>query len=202
MELKEYFAIFKKHFWLFLFVIAMFVTAGALFQLFHPLSYKSSLTLNVTRIGAQQTGDYKYDDFYRLQADERFADTVVRWLGSPRVAVDIYNESKITTEGLSSRKLSRIFKARRLSSQVIEVSYVTKDIKTAQGVAGAVVKVINQETEKLNELQKEESWFTIAAEEPVIRENKWPWEIVILFSALIGIFVGCWAVLIRYYIKN
>jgi len=201
MELKEYLAIFKKHFWPFLFVIALLITAAVLFQLFRPLSHKSSLTLNVTRIGAQQTGDYKYDDFYRLQADERFADTVVRWLGSPRVVVDIYNESKITTEGLSSRKLSRIFKARRLSSQVIEVSYITKDVKTAQGIAEAVVKIINQETEKLNELQKEEAWFTIAAEEPVIRENKWPWEVALLASLLLGIFFGFWAVLIRHYLE-
>lgn len=202
MELKEYLTIFRKHFKLFITAVALFVVAGILFQLFRPLDYKAVLTLNITRMGKQETSDYRYDNFYRLQADEKFADTVVRWLESPEIAARVYNDSQIITAGLSHWKLSRVFKAQRLSSQAIKVSYSAKNADTAKNLAGSIIKIINSETEKLNKMQSEESWFIVVGDNPIIRENKWPWEVVTLASLILGIFVGLWAVLIRYYFKN
>lgn len=202
MEFKEYLTIFKKHFKLFITVMVLFIAVGILFQLFRPLDYKAVLNLNITRMGKQETSDYRYDNFYRLQADEKFADTVVRWLESPEIAARVYNDSQIITAGLSHWKLSRVFKAQRLSSQAIKVSYSAKNADTAKNLAGSIIKIINSETEKLNKMQSEESWFIVVGDNPIIRENKWPWSIVILFSALVGIFIGLWAVLIRYYFKN
>ncbi len=202
MELKEYLAIFKKHLKLFLTITVLFIAAGILFQLFRPLDYKAVLNLNITRTGKQETSDYRYDNFYRLQADEKFADTVVRWLESPEIATRVYNDSQIITAGLSHWKLSRAFKAQRLSSQAIKVSYTAKNSDAAKSLAGSVVEIINSEAKELNKMQNEESWFIIVGDNPIIRENKWPREIVILFSALVGIFIGLWAILIKHYFKN
>lgn len=201
MEFKEYLTIFKKHFKLFITVMALFVVAGILFQLFRPLDYKAVLNLNITRTGKQETSDYRYDNFYRLQADEKFADTVVRWLESPEIAARVYNDSQIITAGLSHWKLSRVFKAQRLSSQAIKVSYSAKNADTAKNLAGSIIKIINSETEALNKMQNEETWFVVIGDNPIIRENKWPWEIVILFSALAGMFAGGWGVLIKHYLS-
>jgi capsular polysaccharide biosynthesis protein len=200
MELKEYLAIFKKHLKLFLGVITIFLLAGLAWQFLQPLTYKSSLTLNVTRIGTQKTDAYRYDGFYRLQADERFADTVVRWLQSPRIVADIYNDAKIMASGLSQRTLSKIFKAQRLSSQEILVTYVTSDSRTAQTLAESIVKVINSKADELNKFQKEENWFTILGSEPVVRENRRDTRIVLFASLVLGAFLGFWAVLIRHYL--
>lgn len=202
MELKEYLAIFKKHFKVFIAVTVIFIAAGIIFQITQPLRYKTSLTLNVTRNNIQPTSDYRYDDFYRLQADEKFADTIVRWLESPGVSADIYNDSGISTTGLTTWQLERIFKAERLSSQVISVTYITSDAKTAQNLAKSIAKIVNRESDNLNKLQKEESWFTVVSNEPVIRDNRWPLPIVFSASLLLGIFFGIWAVLIRHYLKD
>lgn len=201
MELKEYLTIFRKYFKLFITVAALFVVAGILFQLFRPLNYKAVLNLNVTRIGFQETSDYRYDDFYRLQADEKFADTVVRWLGSPRMGIEIYNDSKIVSTGLSQGKLSKIFKAQRVSSQVVSVKYFSKTPDSARDLSKSIIKIVNREAENLNKFQKEEAWFTVMGGEPVIGENKWPWGVVILASLLLGIFVGVWTVLIKHYLS-
>ncbi len=201
MEIKEYLNIFRKHFKIFLLIVIVFVIAGFLFQLFRPLGFKSQLTLNITRIGSQQTSDYRYDNFYRLQADEKFADTVVRWLASPMVAERILNDSKVVTTGYSHWTLSRMFKAERVSSQIVNLSYSAKTQIIAQNLAKSVLKIINQETEELNKIQKDESWFTVISNEPIIRKNKWPWEIVILISFLVGIIAGLWAVLIKHYLE-
>jgi uncharacterized protein involved in exopolysaccharide biosynthesis len=200
MDLREYLAIFKRHLKLFLAVIAIFFLSGLFWQFLKPVNFKTSLMLNVTRSGIQETGAYRYDDFYRLQADERFADTAVRWLGSPRVAVDIYNDSKIVTGGLSQKTLSRVFKAQRFSSQEILVSFISSDGKTAQALAESIIKILNNETQKLNKLQNEKNWFVILGSEPVVRENKLPTYLVILASLALGFFAGIWAVLIRHYL--
>jgi capsular polysaccharide biosynthesis protein len=202
MEFKEYLEIFKKHLQLFLAVILLFVIGGILFQLFRPLSYRASLNLNVTRSGIQATQDYRYDDFYRLQADERFADTIVRWMQSSRIATDILNDSKIITSGLSQGSLQKYFKAQRMSSQMIVVSYVSKNADTARDLAKSIVKTLNAKTDKLNKSQNEENWFVVVGDDPVIADNVWPWDLVILFSLLVGIFVGFWMILIKHYLSD
>jgi capsular polysaccharide biosynthesis protein len=202
MELKEYISIFKSNCKAFVATVIIFVLAGILFQILRPLSYKAYLTLNVTRIGSQQTSDYRFDDFYRLQADEKFADTVVRWLSSERIATDILSDSKVNTAGLSAWRLSRFFKAQRLSSQVVQVSYATGNVSTAQDSAKSVLKILNRETEKLNQDQKEEYWFKLVAVDPVVKENKFSWSIVILATLALGVFIGMWVVLARHYFSK
>jgi capsular polysaccharide biosynthesis protein len=194
MELKEYIQIFKKHFQLFLIVIVLTILAGIIFQFTRPLNYKAALTLNVTRIGSQQTDAYKYDDFYRLQADEKFADTVVRWLGSPRIVADIYNDARVSGERIR-------FKAQRLSSQMIQVTFIATDAKAAQNLASSVVKIINTEADKLNQFQKEEMWFKILGEDPIVTENKFKLEYVLLAMFALGIFLGIWGVMIKHYLE-
>lgn len=193
MELKEYIIIFKKNFKLFLLVVMLVVAAGIIFQTARPLTYKTFLTLNITREGFQETENYKYDEFYRLQADERFADTVVRWLESPRITMDIREKT-----GVSS---NRKFKAKRLSSQMIEIVYITSNIKEAQDLADSAVEILNKETESLNKYQKNESWFKVLGSQPVIAENKFDWRKLIPISLLVGVFLGGWTVLIKHYLE-
>jgi capsular polysaccharide biosynthesis protein len=201
MELKEYIVIFRKNIKLFFVILGTIILAGILFQLFRPLSFRSTLNLNVTRIGTQKTDSYRYDDYYRLQADEKFADTVVNWLGSPRIATDIFNSAGIISAGLSDNELSKIFKARRLSSQMIQVTYVAKDMRSSQKFSEEIIKILNNETEKLNQLQKEEAWFTILGGNPVVVENKFAFLNVILISFFLGIFIGTLAVFVKNYLK-
>jgi len=193
MELKEYIAILKKHFKLFLLMIFLVAAAIIVFQIARPLTYKASLALNITRDGSQKTDDYKYDDFYRLQADERFADTVVRWMALPAITKSIYSEA-----GVSENEK---FKAKRLSSQLIEITYFTSDVKTAQELSKAIIKTLNRETKKLNEFQKNENWFRILESEPAIKDNRIDLWKSSLAGILIGFFLGFWAVLIKHYLE-
>ena len=193
MELKEYIAIFKKHLALFLLTATLSAAAIVVFQALKPPSCKVSLALNITRGGFFKTDDYRYDDFYRLQADERFADTVVRWITLPRITADIYDEA-----GVNGNKK---FKAKRLSSQIVEIVYTASDAETARKLSDAAVKVLNRETEKLNELQKNEAWFKILGSRPIIIGHEPDWRKTALIGMLIGIFLGFWAALIKHYLE-
>ena len=200
MELKEYIGIIKKNIKLFLSVMAGIIMFVFAYFFFRPVSYTTSLTLNITRSGSQDTSEYKYDDFYRLQADEKFAETLVQWLGSPRIVEDIYREAGINTQDYTLRQLGKSIKAEKLSSQVVSVTFHSSDNKTAQNIAGAISEVISKNTEDLNKNQSEKTWFEVVFENPVTKIDKASWltaMIVVLFS----VFAAFWVVMIRHYLE-
>lgn len=201
MEIREYAEIIKKQSRLFLGIIILLITAAFLYFYLLPVSYNTSITLNITRIGVQKTDQYKYDDFYRIQADDKFSETVVEWLKSPRIISDIYQESGIDPKNLSLRQLSKAIKPEKLSSQVISVSYSSPDQKTAQNIAKAATKIISQNTQNLNKDQGEETWFEVVSQEPVIRKNIANPVIILIVSLLVGIFLAFWVVMVKHYLK-
>lgn len=202
MELREIVAIFQAQRRLFGAIVGIFLLGGILFLLFQPQRHDVSLVLNVTRSGANVGSDYAYDDFYRLQADERFADTVVRWLSLPGIVNAIFEESSVDASRAVRRPLGNVFKAQRLSSQVIHVTYVTRDEDAARKTASALTSVINRETEKLNAAQQEKGWFVILADAPVVSDGAHGAASVLSLLILLGIFFGAWGVLLRHYLRE
>jgi len=202
MELKEYIQIIKKNIKIFLAVTLAVVFASLIYFYFQLVSYDTSLTLNITRLGAQATQDYRYDDFYRLQADDKFADTVVKWLASPRVVTNIYANAKFDTKSLSLAKLSKSISAQKQSPQIISINFSSPSQKSAQRISEGLVKVISQNTQDLNKYQKETNWFKIISEKPVIIKHTFNYKIIFLVAFLAGIFLGFWAALIKDYLEK
>lgn len=199
MELREYVGIFRRNTHVFLVTVAACVIVGLVWQISQREYVVSDLTLNVTRSGSEKTIDYQYHDFYRLQADERFADTVVRWLQSPRTVSDIFADARLDAGDMSQRTLAHTLKAERLSSQVIRVTYDAKDVQAAEKLAHSIVTVLNKESATLNKDQQESAWFTIQGAEPVVRDGRLSIAFVFVVSLAIGAFLGFWAVLFQNY---
>lgn len=194
MELKEYIKIFKKNFNWFLSTIGIVLFFGLLGQFTLGTWHKTELDLNITRTGYQSdTDEYRYDEFYRLQADERFADTVVQWISSKRIKEDITDKSK----GVDFTRL----KAERLSSQMIKVSFLIKDKNQATKVSQVIASVLNDKTDELNLSQKNPNWFKILVSSPVTYEYKIPLGRLIAMLLVGGMFLGFWVVLIRHYLQ-
>lgn len=194
MELKLLIGIFRTYRKTFFWTVIVFVTVGVLWQIFQPKVFDADLTLNVTRKGTQMTSDYAYDDFYRLQADERFADTVVRWLGSARMISNIAAEAKVSDD--------IAFKAERLSSQMIRVRYRVSQSDLAQPLSQALLRVVNKETEALDRQQREDTWFVVIGDDPVIQDGRTSWTLALGVALALGIFFGMWTVLWKYYLSE
>lgn len=194
MELKEYIEIVKENIKLFGTVVLGVMILGAAIQEILPTAYKVEANLDITRSGQQnETTDYRYDEFYRLQADERFADTVVRWIGSGRIQEDIAKESK----NVDFKRL----KAMRLSSQLIKVNFFVANPNESEKVTSAISKVLNDKTQELNKDQKNPNWFKIIVSKPVVSEYKLPIAKLLMLTFVLGIFVGLWSVFINHYLK-
>jgi len=197
MELKEFFAIFityKKMFWG---IILFFVICGSILYFLQGQTYKTSLTLNITRDSTVESGEYSYDSFYRLQADERFADTVVRWIESPHVMKLVFGDAKINFFVINKKVA-----AKRLSSQVVDVTFITTTKKEGEIISTKLVKSLNQESQKLNAQQKQDNWFVILGSDPVVSNNNKSFLLFFAVSAFLGFFVAFWTLMIRHYMTD
>ena len=201
MELKEYFKILKENAKLFVFAVVLIVVGSFIYFALKPISYGVSLALNITRSGVQQTTDYRYDDFYRLQADEKFSETVVQWLKNPRTAMDIYAKAGIDSDKMSLRQLAKIFVVEKLSAQIVSVSFSATSENSAKKIAEAVSEVVAINTESMNKNQNEDTWFAVVAQNPVIVRDEISPFIIFRASLAVGIFVGFWLVMLKHYLK-
>ncbi len=197
MELKDFFTIFIVHKKIFWGIIGVFIACGAVVYFVQGQTYKTSLTLNITRDAAPERVEYSYDSFYRLQADERFADTVVRWTQSQRVVKDVFGNVK-SSSFLNKNK----FNSKRLSSQVVEVTFVTTTKKQASSIAKKLITELNQESQRLNKRQKQSNWFIILSSEPVINDNKASLLFLLSLSGFIGFFIAFWIVMMVHYMSG
>lgn len=196
MEFRDFCLIFVRRRNLFMGVVFVCVAVALLVFRFQPARFETSLTLNVSRSGTHETQDYTYDQFYRLQADERFADTVVRWLSAPSVRTDIRDLAEVSTGVTDS------ISAKRLSSQMIAVTYVSGVRNGFGGMSKAVPEALNREAGKLNERSKDADWFAVVADDPVVRDARIPFRFLLLLGTALGAFFGFWVVLVDWYFRG
>ena len=196
MELRDFLNIFYKARLLYLGIIGAFLLLGALFLAYQPKEYQSSLLITIGRTEGVTASEYSYDGFYRLQADERFADTLVKLLGTSRVAEDIFADAKLPGSGKD-----KYFSAKRLSSQVVEVTYRSTDKQVLTSLGESIPRVLTRYTDELNrEAIPNENWFRIVAALPVIEGARVAASIVLGVALFFGVFVGFGVILFRYYL--
>lgn len=196
MDLKDFLCLLLKEKKLLLATITLFVAGTFLWQGVQPTSYQTVVSLHIARSSeqAQQAGEYQYGDYYRLQADEKFADTVVRWLLSPGIVLDILKESNDASRAVRYEELSQQFQPKRLSSQFIEVRFSTPTPEMGKSITDGMRAVLNKETKGLNvdSSVKENGWFVVLVDAPVTYLSVPNWRTSLLFSGALGLLVGIW----------
>ncbi len=201
MELKEFLKIFIDYKKTFFGIVVFFVLCGATYFFIQPETYNASLTLNISRGSESNLDEYNYGDFYRLQADERFADTVVRWLGSPRVVENIlwnyFGQNSFIT--FDDKQLRGFFSAKRMSSQVVDVTFSISNKKDAKIISDDLKSNINSEADKLNKKQKQDGWFVVLGDDPVVTSNEKGLLFLLALTGMMGLFVGFVVVMFRHY---
>lgn len=197
MDIREYWSILQKDIRFFSTLVVGLWTLSLVWFALQPVSYSGTLLLNVGRTASEQPTEYSYDNFYRLQADERFADTLVRWLANPRVVSDILVLAGTTPELYSEKALSRSFQAKRLSSQVVEVRYSASTRDAVYRYAEAIATTTQKYTEGLNGTQV--NWFRVSGSDPIVRDARVAALPFLFISFLIALFIAFWAVFLKHF---
>ncbi len=194
MTLPEFIAIFRLRRKLILTLFfGVLLLSLAVYRL-QPRSYDASLLLSISRTSLQETGEYRYDQWYRLQADERFADTLVRYFGTDEAHRSLAQEAGL---GQSDQSffLRQNIKATRLSSQLIEVRLLTRTERGAERAGTAVVTLANRYAEELNRKPNDENWFVVIGTPALVADARLNWQTVLLTGAILGALVAFWTAL-------
>lgn len=206
MELREFLRLLRKERKTFFITVFLIVGGVIVWQTLKPDMYQTIVSLHIARTfdTNQKSDEYRYGDFYRLQADERFGDTIVRWLLSPGIVSDILKESGISPDETQYMNLSKKFKPKRLSSQFIEVRLSTSKKEEGRRIADGMRSILNKRTESLNVNSVEQNgWFVVIVDEPVTYLAVPNWRSIFIFSLSIGILMGVWVVIgKRYFMKE
>ncbi len=201
MELRELWNLFCKEKNLFLLVVGFFLVIAVLWISFEPKRFESNTLITIGRTegkSAPVATDYQYDNFYRLQADERFGDTLVKLLATPQVTKDIFAEAGMA----GSVPNGEYFVGRKLSSQIVEVTFTDKDQAKLGVLAKSVPLVLNRYTSELNTNDiNQNNWFRVIASEPVVSDARISPKQVLAVALFLGIFFGFWIVLIKHYLQ-
>ena len=210
MELKALIEIFVRYKKLFWGIVVLFLVAGCVFYVAQPRKYNVSTTITVTRLDLNkkinnEKKDFEndYSSFYRTQADDKIADSVVAWLKSPSIVLDILKSSD--AKDLSSTKikdLSSVYKVNKVSSQVIDLKFEVLNPNDGKKQVIEINKKINKLLKEMNPESSTNSWFEISLQKPVIRFHEKSPLFVFLMSVALGFFASFCIIIIVNYLKE
>ena len=166
--------------------------AAALVAMNLPPATRVSLSFTINQ-RQQATTDYSYDGYYALRAAELFADTVISWFSTPASVSDIYRTAVIALPEEEAAAAAGRFRAKKLSAQVVTVSYAEKDRGRAEALAKAGVAIAAARTAELNRNAEGRSLFELIAADPIISASRFPPERAAIVGFLLGLAGGALA---------
>lgn len=174
MELKEYFKIIGKRWWIVLLSVLILAGGAYIFQKSQPKTYLASTTLTVNKASAMkqsQVNYYLYDNYYNIQSSQLFSQIVTSWFGSPAVITEIYQKSGVTVPDIAQTQLSKQIKALRQEPATINVSLVNANRDDALKLINAAAEVMQDKT---NELARsdQENVYNIVKFASIVTDNK------------------------------
>lgn len=198
MPLRNFVSLFVRQRRLFLAISLTGLVCGLAVYRLQGQSYETTILLSVTRRAALETNDYQYAHFYRLQADERFADTLVRYLETPQAERALLGAANVTAVEVRTVHQPLLHPV-RLSSQLVSVTYRTRSFQGAGKVADALPQIANAFTDDLNREAHASDWFTLVSSDPVITDGRFSWRLALGAGFALGAMVAFWVVLMVHF---
>lgn len=154
-----------------------------------PKRTKVSLAFTVAQQARQETSDYAYDGYYAIRAAELASDTLMSWLSTPSVVREIHAAAGLALSDAEALK-GRAFRARKVASQNVVVSFAAPDADAARKLSEAAFAVLAPRVSTLARAADGESLFVLAASEPVVAGTSVAPKAAGAAGLLIGVFAG------------
>lgn len=166
-----------------------------------PQKYRATFSIDITRDTEKKVeADYEYDQFYRLEADDRFGRTIVQWFSDEAIISEIYSVSKNTKEDFKNHNFDTKFRAEKLANSYIKVNFAVSDKKEVGPLFVGVKKVLKGKTDVFNGGFNEQNRFNLVFNGPIVKESKIPF--IPLFVGLVGsgFFIASFGVMLKRYL--
>ncbi len=163
--------IVKYRIFIIILTLVAIIAAGG-FTYLKPVEHDTSIAFSINRINKQETEDYQYDGYYAIQASDLFSQTVMSWMMTPSVLLEIYERAGIDPQITSTENFISRFKAKKYSPQNVVVRYRERDKQTAQKIADAIIAIVEEKTAAAVQTSDQKAFFEVVGSLPVIVEKK------------------------------
>jgi hypothetical protein len=164
---------------------------GSLVSAVAPKAARVSLAFTVAEQARQETPDYSYDGYYSIRAAELVADSLMSWLSTPSVIKDIYVSAGIPIDDTQAfAKAGRAFRAKKLSSQNVVVTFNAPDRSSAAKLARQMSRTLSSRAAQLVLTSKNQPLFLVSASSPVIADASLPPAGTAAAGLCLGAFLG------------
>lgn len=194
--------IFKKYRWLIISITVIALAGGAIFTITKPVYYDTSISFSINRLNHQTTGEYQYDGYYAIQASDLFSQTVMSWMLTPSVLLEIYDQAEIDPQITSLEEISSRFKAKKYSPQNIVISYKERDYDTAEKLSSAIITIVEDKAKISNTTTEDEALFEVEGYNPVIVERASILWLNILIALISGLVISSLAAYVIEYLRK
>lgn len=198
MELRDFLNLFIQRKQLVFGIVIFALLVGLFAYRLQTQWYEGEVLLSVTRQGSEATAEYQYDQYYRLQADERMADTIARYLETSIGRQETARRAALSADREKEFSLSKVA-ALRLSPSLIKVTYPALTPTEADRIAAALAETAERHIASLNEQAANRNWFTLVPSEAFSQDGRFTLPVALGIGLAAGIFVAFWTVLGLWY---
>ena len=202
MEFRKFLKLLGKNRKRLFFYWGSIVLIGMVIVALLPEKKVAVLSIDIARESQEQNDAlYEYDQFYRLEADDRFANTLVQWCKDPNTKRTISGalEGKLSKE--DSKAILKTVRAEKKSANLVQVIYEVDENAEAPIFAKALFEVFTNKTNALNGDQ-EQGWFKIIGSGPTVEEKSLPLLLMFVIFIIAGLIVSLFAVVVTYYFNE
>jgi len=200
MELREYIKILGRNISTIVYTVIIFVIVVYIWSAEQSKLFTTELLLNIGRLDNQSTAEYKFDEFYRVQADEKFAKNIEEWLKIPGVISSIFVDAGIKDEPGTIGGRNVNFQATAISPESVKVKFSVATEDEARKLGGSVGKIIDNKTTTLNSEAKDPNWFKVSSDNLIIYKNTQNLPLNLGLALIIGLCVGLFLALFKHYV--
>lgn len=193
MEFKQFLLVVWKRKNIFLFILLSVIFLVMVWFYSQPDKYDVIFSIDIVRENYQKTKDYRYDQFYRLQADEKFSDTIVNWLS------DLSFNQKIRKNFREKALFMENLRAEKLSANYLRVSFNTKNDGDFLIISNSIKKVLEEKISETNGLAQDPEWFSVLVGDPVISKREFNFGLIFIGAFLSGVLLAVFVSLFHYY---
>lgn len=198
MELRFFFSLFFQRRRFVVGALLVGVVLGAVSYRLQDQWYRGEVLLSIARTGSDATPDYRYDQWYRLQADEMMAETVASLLETKRSGQSIAERAKLSGES-AHYFLEGEVEAYLLSAELIRVLYRSRTVSEAERISAALLGFSEAYVTGLNERSRDTNWFILLPSGTLIEDGRFSFWRGILGGLLVGLAVAFAGVLVAHY---
>lgn len=160
--------------------------------------YEALSTIYIKRAADQNANSYySYDGYYAQQVSKEYTDTVLGLLKT----IDPYREAASRISNYSPSEIFGLTKAKKVSSQVIELRVRNKDEFEAKKVLTALVDGLTAKISELNQTGDRKISIESVSSQPLTQLNKNQTLINVSIGFLSGLVIALFSLSLSYYFK-